>query len=364
MPLRAPALRSALLTGAFIAVLAGVAPAAVLAAAPDLAVSVTASPDPAAPGDSVTVRVTARNLGDASAPEASIGVVAVGDGKFVEADECVNFGGVLAICGIGTLSPGETVKRSFTLTNLKPGSLTLQASVSYQGADLKPGDNIAAAVLTVEPRADLKLEFESVTTSYKRNTATIVAVVRNAGAGPARNARLQLNLGQDLIASSPPDGCSQVSAKLTCDLGTVAAKAVVRRTFSLNARKDVTVSVLGSATFAKPDPTPADNQAQALITTELPLRTVPIASLARGVPAVCIRGTKLRLRMVTSDSSAMTSADVLVSGRRVRRLTGAALRMTVQLRGLPRKMFTLRVTAHVRDSGRLTGVRKLRACRA
>ncbi len=359
---RRAACRSVLLTAAFLACGVGALPA-IAQASPDLAVTVTASPDPAVPGDTVTVKVTARNQGDTSAPGANIGVVVIGDAELVEAEQCVNFAGLLAVCSIDTLAPGAIVKRTFTLTDLGAGPLSVQASVSYQGADLRPGDNVAAALLTVEPRADLKLELETVASSYARNTVTLVATVRNTEAGPARDSRLQITLGRDLTVATAPAGCSTAPMKLTCDLGTVASRAIVTRAIKLRARKDVTVSLLGGVTWARRDLTPSDNQAQTLVTTLLPARTVSISTLVGGVPAVCVRGGRLRLRVKSSSASLMTSADVLVSGRRVRYLTGKALRRRVVLRGLPSTDFTLRVTAKMRDSGRLTGARKLRGCR-
>jgi hypothetical protein len=99
-------------------------------AAADLTVSVSATPDPAVPSDDITVRVVAKNEGDSAAAGANVGIVGIGDSKLVDTTGCVNFGGVLAVCDVGTIQPGETVRKNFTLTNLKPGRLTAQASIS------------------------------------------------------------------------------------------------------------------------------------------------------------------------------------------------------------------------------------------
>lgn len=360
-------MRSALLMGIFL--VCGMALPAFALATPDLSVSVTASPDPAVPSDDVTVRVTARNNGDSAAAGATIGIVGIGDARLVDAEQCVNFGGVLSVCDVGTIAAGATLKRTFTLTDLEPGPLTAQASVSYQGADARPADNLANASITVEPRADLKLDLTAVTRSYAENTVSVVAAVRNPTEGPARESKLELMVPRDLTVASAPQDCSSASAsataataKLTCDLGTMDAKSSQKRTIKLQAKRDLTVSLVGSVSWSRRDPTPEDNQAQTLVTTQLPARNVRLSTLATGVPKVCYRHGRIRLKLRTSRASRMTSASVLVRGKRVRKLTGKALRRTVTLRGLPRTDFTLRITAQMRNSGRLTGARSLRAC--
>ena len=164
--------------------------------------------------------------------------------------------------------------------------------------------------------------------------------------------------------ATAPEDCKTVSSKLTCDLGTVSAKSSLKRTIRLRAKRDVTVSIVGDVSWSRRDPTPEDNQAQTLVTTLLPARSVKLSTLVRGVPAVCTRGGRVKLRLRTSTSSRMTSANILVSGKRVKKLSGKALRKSFVVRGLPRRnTFTLRVTVRMSDSGRLTGYRKLRGCR-
>lgn len=358
---------SALLMGIFL--LCAMALPALAQATPDLSVSVTASPDPAVPSDDVTVRVTAKNNGDDPAAGANIGIVGIGDARLADAEQCVNFGGVLSVCDVGTIAAGATVKRTFTLTNLRPGTLIAQASVSYQGADARPADNLATASVTVEPRADLKLDLMAVTRSYAQNTVSLVAAVRNPTEGPARESKLELMVPRDLTVASAPADCSTASssvsaatAKVTCDLGTISARSAEKRTIKLRSKRDLTASILGSVSWSRRDPTPEDNQAQALVTTQLPARNVRLSTIATGVPKVCYRHARIKLKLRAARASKITSASVLVRGKRVRVLKGKALRRTVTLRGLPRTDFTLRITAQMGDGGRITGARSLRAC--
>lgn len=342
----------------------GLAAPGIAYATPDLTVSVTATPDPAVPSDDVTVRVTAKNNGDTAASGANLGIVAIGDARLVNAQECINFGGVLSVCDVGTIAAGATIKRTFTINDLSPGTLTAQASISYQGPDARPADNLATAEITVEPRADLKLGLAAVTKSYAENTVSVVATVNNSAGGPARESKLEIALGKDLTVATAPEDCKTVSSKLTCDLGTVSAKSSLKRTIRMRAKRDVTVSIVGDVSWSRRDPTPEDNQAQTLVTTLLPARSVKLSTLARGVPAVCFRNGRLKLKLRTSASSRMTSANILVGGKRVKKLSGKALRKSFVVRGLPRRnTFTLRVTVQMSDSGRLTGYRKLRGCR-
>ena len=89
------------------------------------------------------------------------------------------------------------------------------------------------------------------------------------------------------------------------------------------------------------DPTPADNQAQALLQRMdgQHLRIVALSRLVRGLPSSggCVRGRKLRLRLRRRSARSSPRADLLyVAGKRVRRVRGKALRRSVTLRRLPR----------------------------
>ena len=69
-------------------------------AAVDLVTTLSASPSPAVPGDTLTVSVTARNAGDTPATAAYIGLVMLDNVTLAEGAECVNFLGRLAVCSI------------------------------------------------------------------------------------------------------------------------------------------------------------------------------------------------------------------------------------------------------------------------
>ncbi len=335
-------------------------------AAADLSIAISASPDPAAADDPVTVRLTAHNKGDAAANGAYMALVVLGSVTLGEGEECINFLGRVAICDVGTIEPGQTVRRSFQFTNPDVGELEFQSSVSSDSADGNPDDNTATRKVTVEPRADLKLGMDLGETKGAARNATLAASVRNTSKGPAREAKLQVEIERGLAVVSLPAGCARAALRVTCDLGTMADRSSATRVIGLRAARKSTYSLVGAVTWAGRDPTPADNQAQALLTTLANTRVVALRRLLRGLPSSggCVRGRRLRLRLRTPLGSKLSRADLYVAGKRVRRVRGKALRRPVTLRRLPRKRFTLRAQSTMRGGQRLVGHARLVDCSA
>ena len=346
---------------------AAIASPASASAAPDLSIAVAASPDPAVPGDELTVRLTAKNSGDAPATGAYIGLVMLGDVTLAEGPECVNILGRLAVCSVGTLEPGETARRTLEFADLKVGELTLQASASSDKADAKPADNVAQTAITIEPRADLKLGLQvTKPATATRANATVTATVRNSAGGPARETRLLIEVENGLSVVNLPTGCRFASRRVTCDLGTIDSRASATRLIALRPRARSTYSLIGGVTWSRRDATPSDNLAQALLTTLSRTRQLSIGWLVRGVPLrrECVHRRTLRLRVRKPKGGGTVSrVEVFVAGKRVRRVTGRHLRRPITLRDLPRGGYTVRVHTTLRDGRRLIGHRGVRACR-
>ncbi len=84
----------------------------------------------------------------------------------------------------------------------------------------------------------------------------------------------------------------------------------------------------------------------------------------QGVPRKrCVRSRKLRLRLRQPGGAARSKAQIYIGKRRIKTVKGSALRKSVSLSRLPKKgRYKLLVVLTLRDGGRLSGRRTLRAC--
>jgi len=129
----------------------------------------------------------------------------------------------------------------------------------------------------------------------------------------------------------------------------------------------VGLAVIGAAALrarARRDATPADNQAQTLLTTLAHTSVVSLSRLIRGAPSLggCVHHRRLTLRI--RSSSRVRRLDLYVAGKRVRHVRGRALRRAVHLRYLPRRTYTLRAQSTLRDGRHMVGQRRVIACGA
>jgi hypothetical protein len=373
--------------------LAGAAPGAAHAAA-NLTLTVTDTPDPAVPSDTLTLTATVKNEGDAIAYDPTLNFGAPTNAS-VRTSGCFEFIGVLS-CLLGTsqtpdgdreFPPGATSTFTVTYDQLEVGDVEIQVHVSHNEINTDPGPNGLLSVTKVEPRADLKIDLSANTPVTIGNTSTVTASVFNSLAGVARNAQVQFAIPAELPVAALPDGCVAPSAlRVTCALGDVVSQQTVTRAITLRIPTEGSFIVIGTVAWAKADPTPVDAQFQITLTGLSPIeppdpggpptppaekpvlpkpQRVSIGLIAKGVPSGkrCLRRRTLRFRLRNPSGIPLTQADIYIGTRRVKRLTGAALKKQVVLTKLPRGSYTVIVVASVRDGGRLSGRRKLRTCR-
>ncbi len=226
------------------------------------------------------------------------------------------------------------------------------------------------------------------------NAVTFTASVSNSAAGPARDARVLIQMPPELTVLHG-GGCAVSVLKVNCDLGTVASLTTVERKLQILVPQEGSFIVIGTVSSSRPDPTPIDTQAQASIIALEPIGPVippppappaapaakpkpkakpklkkpvrlKIALLAKGVPKKrCVRSRRLRLRLRQPGGAARSMAQIYVGKRRIKTVKGRALRKSVRLSKLPKKgRYKLLVVLTLRDGGRLSGRRTLRACRS
>ena len=390
----------ALLTAALAVAFLGATPGSA-SALPDLSVSVESTPASAAPGDTLTITGTVRNNGDQTAVDPTLNFTPSENATLESSSNCIFFV-IVVSCLIGAqadpdsdrlLAPGEVATRSITLGSLQVGVVEVLVNATHNSTDGNPADNSVTSKTTVEPRSDLKLLFDvsppSVTAG---NVVTFTASVTNSAAGPARDARILIQMPPDLTVSHG-GGCAVSALQVNCELGTVASLTTVERKLQILVPQEGSFTVIGTVSSSRPDPTPVDTQAQVSIIALEPIGPVippppaapaapapkpkakpkpklkkpvrvKIGLLAKGVPRKrCVRSRKLRLRLRQPGGAARSKAQIYIGKRRIKTVKGSALRKSVSLSRLPKKgRYKLLVVLTLRDGGRLSGRRTLRAC--
>jgi PKD repeat protein len=76
----------------------------------------------------------------------------------------------------------------------------------------------------------------------------------------------------------------------------------------------------------------------------------------------CVSRRSLRIRLVQPKDSALVSAVVRVNGTSVRTVQGARITAPIDLKGLPKGRFTVKITATTADGRTVSGTRKYRTC--
>lgn len=116
-----------------------------------------------------------------------------------------------------------------------------------------------------------------------------------------------------------------------------------------------------AATTTPPAPPPAAPRPATPLPT--PARRVT-ASQVFALPSGrrCVSRRRFRIRIRRPRGVTLVSATVTVNRRRATVVRGARLRSTVDLRGLPRGRFTVRITVLTSTGQRVTGSRKYRTC--
>lgn len=76
----------------------------------------------------------------------------------------------------------------------------------------------------------------------------------------------------------------------------------------------------------------------------------------------CLSRRSLRIRLRTPKGAKLRSATVTVNGHRVKTVKGKRLRVPVDLRGLPRGRYTVRITVRLTNGTVLRGSRRYRTC--
>jgi Ca2+-binding RTX toxin-like protein len=176
------------------------------------------------------------------------------------------------------------------------------------------------------------------------------------------------NAGNDVLRAA--DGIAE--AVVNCGAGADTPDADAADT--LNADCDVPAppgagggggggGALSPPPAAAPSPAPAPAPAPQPA-PRAPLARLPAFTRIATLPSArrCVSRRSFRIRLRQPSGPRVVSATVTVNGRRVQVVRGARLTVPVNLRGLPRGRFTVRIVLTLADGRKVSGSRRYRTC--
>lgn len=157
------------------------------------------------------------------------------------------------------------------------------------------------------------------------------------------------------VSCSDPDGgstTSLVDRRATVD---VDARETITCTFRND--QDATGGV-------PPQPVPSPSVTPVPVTPPVTKPALPAFATVVKLPSTksCVSRRRFRIRLRIPKGVAASSAEVHVNGKRVRVVKGNRLTAPVDLRGLPKGRFTVRITVKLVDGRSIRGQRAYRTC--
>lgn len=115
----------------------------------DMAVALSATPNPVVTGNNLTYSFTASNLGSGIAPNTVVTLALAGSATFVSASGACTPSSGTVVCNLGTMNSGSATGLQVVVTPMATGALSATAYVSSDAADPNGANNSAAVSSTV-----------------------------------------------------------------------------------------------------------------------------------------------------------------------------------------------------------------------
>jgi uncharacterized repeat protein (TIGR01451 family) len=291
--------------------LLGAAPGAA-SAAPDVALTKSASPGAVFVGEQITYDLTVTNNGPDDATAVQLTDTLPAEVAFETATSsqgtCSEATGTVT-CDLGPLANGGSATAQIKVHATAQGQATNQAAVSTTPADPNPADNSASAQTTVNPVADLALTATDVPDPVVAGELlTYSLVVKNNGPSDAAGVSITDTLPAGVNFAAAPQSCLELNGTVTCKVDALASGQSATLDIAVRPRSAGTITNAAQASSSVHDPDPANDTAS-VQTTVLPPPPSPGPSTGTSKPSSS-------LNVVISGSY------VLISGRSVKLVKG------------------------------------------
>lgn len=239
----------------------------------NLAMAIADSGDPVAVGDDLTYTLTINNGGSQMATGVEVIANLPANAIFVSATpdqgSCAELAGVVT-CALGSIANGDSVAIDILLAPTAAGTITMQASATSNELDINLVNNSDSENTTITPPADLTIiKTDSPDPAYLGGPVTYQINVF-AGPNPVNGVTVNdpLPATFDLDSVNTTAGSCSGTATISCNLGNLAANAVV--TVTIVGVPTTTDTLTNTATVTgSPDPNPNNNDSTAVTAVQI-----------------------------------------------------------------------------------------------
>lgn len=350
-------------------------------ASAELAITVSGVPEQLIEGDQAVLTARVTNLGPADVTDMRVLFNPQWDPSESDAPTLAGLG-----CDDSIARPLLTCSRSgiwvpgafsdVTATATLPGVGPIEIQVHANAEDTSSGLPVYSPPVvwkrTYEPKADTKLELTATPTQPRPNDPVSVRAVasntRAQGVAYATSVRFSIPAGVEIL--DKPADCTGTALNISCPVGDLAPQTSREKLITVRSATEGSFAILSSVTWARPDTTPIDTQAQVNVTVvtpppdpePTPKSTPPPkpvnakpGTLAQGLP---LSGRCMRKRRISFVLRSIRAFDPV---RAVIRITGRKRALIVKGRralepisiGLPKRRGRVLLRLEVKyDSGR------------
>jgi uncharacterized repeat protein (TIGR01451 family) len=285
--------------------------------AADLAVSVTASPEPVLAGAALTYAITVSNAGPADATQVVLTDLLPAGASFVSAEASegtftVNDGQVRF--ELGELAAGAVAPITLLVSPTLQGPARNVVTVASAEYDPRPADNAATSVSTVIRRADLTVtQVATPQPALLGGVLTYNVTVRNRGPHAAERVTLfdmVLQAAEFVSAHATQGSCAHFNGTIVCEIGDLPSDATATLTLAVRPRSLGDLLSVATVTAEVPDPQTTDNSAS-LTLTVAPAVDLAVEKLAASATAAL--GHELVYELNISNAGPSTATGVLLT---------------------------------------------------
>jgi hypothetical protein len=300
--------------------------------------TVSGSPSKLIVGDVLTLTTKVTNSSGGVADDVWTHYTPNGDDPFdpptvsaVSPGFCIPFGPSLN-CQLGSLANGALFEHVVNVSLPAGGYLRVDV-----GADAEGGLSAPQRMweTTIEPKADTKVEISATPTQPRPNdNVSVRAVATNTtadGIAYGTSIRFSIPAGVEVL-DRPPD-CTGTALSLTCPVGDLAPQTSRDKIITVRSATEGSFAILSSVTWARPDTTPIDTQAQVNVSVVAPVEEPaptpkpttppkPIAAkpgtIAQGLPLSgrCVRARRISFVLRSIRAFDPVRAVIRVTGRK------------------------------------------------
>jgi len=227
----------------------------------DMAVTATASTAAVLEGVSLTLELTATNLGTATAELVSMSVDLPAGLSLTDAGTLCTPAAGGAECNLGTVAAGSAATTSLTLTAVSAGAAIVDVEVRAD-SDVQPSNNTASVVVSVDPAADLGIDLRGPAALTPGASATLDLTVANGSARTATGVVVQVTVPALLTAvavQSTATDCTITGGSVRCEAAALAGGGSLTIELTVQAARDGTGTVQAGVNATQGDPDESDN---------------------------------------------------------------------------------------------------------